>query len=48
MMLKASGFGDFKYLHDDQVTAQIAVTSTPDTVRRYTRASLTETFPLPA
>jgi len=33
-MLKASGFGDFKYLHDDQRDAQIAVTVQPGTMRR--------------
>ncbi|MGO9596803.1 MAG: hypothetical protein ACLP7Q_02150 [Isosphaeraceae bacterium] len=33
-MLRSSGFGDFKYLHDDQRDAQIAVTTRPDTKRR--------------
>ena len=33
-MLKESGFGNFKYLQDDQQAAQIAVTTRPDTKRR--------------
>ncbi|MBV8487921.1 MAG: hypothetical protein JO161_06545 [Planctomycetaceae bacterium] len=33
-MLRSSKFGDFKYLHDDQEAAQIAVSRTPDTARR--------------